>query len=992
MVSFVKVKVIVATLIALHCMVFLYAQEYQVERLQLNLPQEMPIVKEIAMDTKQMLWFTANNTLYRFDGFRSVDVLSVFKQEFPLLEPDKIVATATNEIIFTSQQDVFSLDLITWNLTNLGQPYLMDANNYKCNHILQLNDGRIMFLYESGDIIFYQKGQWSCLPQLKSVSAQQVKPRSANFAMEDRSYIWVATSRGSLVRIAKEQENNVKEIQLFPAKVSLESLIKGRGGFWIDLDQKGLYFYDGQNLDEAPLPLDGEIFKDVHVITENEYFFAVANKYRLLLVSKNTCEVIREVKDNSWQPSNFTSALFEGDHIFLASTLGVFQVKPPQDIFKMLRNPFGRASARGIHVFNDGATWQHSYGGALYTSKEGEIQRFNSFTNGYAILPLSDSQLLLGSEGDFLKVFDKEKEQVVDFAIDPKELAKLTKKDRFVISMAQDNYFYYLGTYNGLWKLNKITRQLSEFKDAEGRKATRGLAIRHITVQDSMSVQVSTAKGYLEFVDKKMSYRYPSDFELGMYKHIITPQGAWLASNGGGVIALDANRLLKNRYVRTNGLASNLVYDLLTVGRHIVVLTDAGLSLLTDDGLLRQFTGQELFSKMEFNHGAQVYNASTGDVYLGGVEGYTVLSDTLFKTQPNHTDAWFISEVVLPSNKDRKLKNNYAFPYTEKDVLSLDANDLMVSFQFGRPLTALAKEYGHAKVKGEINMEQTIALGQPYAMVGMAPGSYSIEIKGSANSATPLVKIGFQKKPYFYTTWWFYMLLVLFLALVLYWWYWLKKGIKKKEMAYRNQIAADLHDEVGAHLSALVLEGQWLQTSQQGKIVKAFGKEVQRMGLEAMVALREIIAVDQKQNKTWETFLGSLREYVEKAEIEKKVKVRFHIVGKPPNQMVPSKLEFHLFRIYKEIIVNILKHANATKINIELRFHKGVFSLVISDDGIGFDPGAKYDGNGLKNIKMRVQQIGATCDHNRLGTEFSFHFSYGKTPPRKGWFYFKRTQ
>lgn len=972
------------------------AQNYEVDKLRLGMAQENPIIKNVSVDSKGLLWFTANRSLFRFDGFRSVDMLDAFKRDRQWLVPDKILATRTNDIIFNSHQEIFKLDLENWKLSNLNQPFLSKRQNYKCNQIHQLKSGALVFLYDSGDILFYEKGKWRRVSYLKKLGQKNARQLRANFALEIGNYLWIATSAGSLLRIDTIEPKNIKLIQLFDPDVSIELLIKGQNeGLWLEADKQGIFFFNGIDLQTKALPLDKNLFLDVHVIAQDDDRFLVMNKNKIVVVSKDLGKVVSEQKDMKWEEANLTEAVFIDNQIIVASTKGMFQMRPELEVYRRLVNTSGRTSVRGMHIFEDGAIWFQGYGGGSYIPHDGEAKAFDHFTNGYPVLPLSATQLLLGSEGDFLQVFDKTKAQIFEFILETAELKKLGTNDRFVTSLAQDEHFYYIGTYNGLWKLDKLKRSLSKFKDGKGNDVTLGLAIRHITVQDSLQLQLSTSKGYMSFLNGEILHQYPKNNEMGVYKHILTSQGVWLGTEGAGIVGFDQNHTIKHHYTKENGLVGDLVFDILPVANRLLVLTEAGISLINEKGGLLYFEQQGAFSKMEFNHGAQYYDAVRSEVYLGGIEGYLVMSDTIFNQPVKINSSLYISEVVLPSAKNKNLINNYALPYTGQQTLELDADDAMISFKFGRHVTTShPNDFCFAQVQGNIDMGQPIAVNQPYAMVGLAAGTYSFKVKPSINSQESLVDLVLRKKDHFYKTWWFYSLMLLCIAALGYWWYRVKQDIRKKELDYRRQIAADLHDEVGAHLSTLVLEAQWFQASQESKVLKCFGKDIQFMGSQAMNALREIISIDHGSNESWGVFLKRLSSYVLKDDIVKKIPVHFKVVGQIPDGVIHPTREYHLQKIYKEVIVNILKHSKATKINIEIQFKNHVFFMSVKDNGIGFDPTGNYEGNGIRNIAMRARKLGALYAYGNksAGTDFVLSLRLKKKPLLKGWFYFKKSK
>jgi len=67
-----------------------------------------------------------------------------------------------------------------------------------------------------------------------------------------------------------------------------------------------------------------------------------------------------------------------------------------------------------------------------------------------------------------------------------------------------------------------------------------------------------------------------------------------------------------------------------------------------------------------------------------------------------------------------------------------------------------------------------------------------------------------------------------------------------------------------------------------------------------------------------------------------------------------------LYRMWQEIFNNILKHAQASKVEIEMVYKNNVFELCIADNGIGYNTAEQYIGSGIINLNERCRIIGAT--------------------------------
>ncbi|MEM6344072.1 MAG: sensor histidine kinase [Bacteroidota bacterium] len=72
---------------------------------------------------------------------------------------------------------------------------------------------------------------------------------------------------------------------------------------------------------------------------------------------------------------------------------------------------------------------------------------------------------------------------------------------------------------------------------------------------------------------------------------------------------------------------------------------------------------------------------------------------------------------------------------------------------------------------------------------------------------------------------------------------------------------------------------------------------------------------------------------------------------------IPNEVEFHLYRIAQELFQNIIKHAQASSVKIQLTNAGGRLHLYMWDDGKGFDIEAVADGMGMQNLKIRTQKL-----------------------------------
>jgi signal transduction histidine kinase len=94
-----------------------------------------------------------------------------------------------------------------------------------------------------------------------------------------------------------------------------------------------------------------------------------------------------------------------------------------------------------------------------------------------------------------------------------------------------------------------------------------------------------------------------------------------------------------------------------------------------------------------------------------------------------------------------------------------------------------------------------------------------------------------------------------------------------------------------------------------------------------------------------------------------------------PDWTLTAEIRHNLFLAFKESLHNIVKHAHATEVHVTLHLLGDGFSLLIADNGRGFAPATAQPpqpvpsdgtrlaaGNGLLNMRKRLEEIGGRCD------------------------------
>ena len=195
------------------------------------------------------------------------------------------------------------------------------------------------------------------------------------------------------------------------------------------------------------------------------------------------------------------------------------------------------------------------------------------------------------------------------------------------------------------------------------------------------------------------------------------------------------------------------------------------------------------------------------------------------------------------------------------------------------------------------------------------------------------------------------------------------------------RISKDLHDDIGSGLNKILFLGEKISkqnlTQEETKLlidkIKSKSKQV-------IFDMRDIIWVLDDDNLQLEALIAKIREYSYDFFEEKNINLNF-ISNIDENQNVKSiQVARTLISIIKEILNNILKHSNASKVTIDFQKVGDMFSFIITDNGKGFNENIKY-GNGLKNMKQRASDVNADLNIEsklNLGTRITFIINLNK--------------
>lgn len=83
-------------------------------------------------------------------------------------------------------------------------------------------------------------------------------------------------------------------------------------------------------------------------------------------------------------------------------------------------------------------------------------------------------------------------------------------------------------------------------------------------------------------------------------------------------------------------------------------------------------------------------------------------------------------------------------------------------------------------------------------------------------------------------------------------------------------------------------------------------------------------------------------------------------------ERLPQKIEISVYRIVQELLNNIIKHSNATEVSCILRKNKDKISLILEENGLGFNPENVRSGIGLKSFQSRIEYLEGELNFEKI--------------------------
>jgi signal transduction histidine kinase len=180
---------------------------------------------------------------------------------------------------------------------------------------------------------------------------------------------------------------------------------------------------------------------------------------------------------------------------------------------------------------------------------------------------------------------------------------------------------------------------------------------------------------------------------------------------------------------------------------------------------------------------------------------------------------------------------------------------------------------------------------------------------------------------------------------------------------------------LGASLTRISLLSESVRSETEGQAqVSADADQIHSTAREVIRSMDEIVWAVNPEYDTLDSLVAYLGRYAERYLEAVGIRCRLDVPVQVPRQALSAEVRHNVFLAFKEALHNVVKHAHATEVRISIELGTAGFVVMVVDNGSGFnlngverpgsassDGGRIATGNGLVNMRKRMEEIGGEC-------------------------------
>lgn len=264
-----------------------------------------------------------------------------------------------------------------------------------------------------------------------------------------------------------------------------------------------------------------------------------------------------------------------------------------------------------------------------------------------------------------------------------------------------------------------------------------------------------------------------------------------------------------------------------------------------------------------------------------------------------------------------------------------------------------------------------------FNFINLSSGKYTLHIKADfpeEKYAAQTISYSFTILPAWWQTWWFragFGVCIVLLSVFIIRNYYKRKLEKQKLFLEKQQaiekertrIATDMHDDLGAGLSRIKFLSETIGIKKQQKQpIEEDITKIREYSHEMIDKMGEIVWALNERNDSLSDLLTYTRAYAMEYLSQNGIKCTVEMPSYAESHFLSGELRRNIFLSVKEVLHNIVKHSQASQVDMVIETGKEL-RIKIKDDGIGFNTKqVRSFSNGLYNIQKRMRDINGVSE------------------------------
>lgn len=935
----------------------------------------------IAIDKHGFIWAGTNNGLFRYDGY-NVDPIDFYnKNSFSISPEINDICYSNNHIYLATTEGLFIVET--------------GSEKYLSHSLPELNRESIINVYpddESGIWCITASGGVGNLNQstLKMLQLnRQVQPNQVLITNNKQS-IFLSFKDNQLITINKKQRT-IENTWTFKQLTAITGIVRNTNNEILLCSNKGVFSLNNTTISTPTLiprkeygdSVSSIFYADKHVFVNR---FNSSTDHIYISNGQSVTKKVITNKDNNLFTGRLSIKWYHNQLIIPGRLgLGIFQINKKyfNTIVQVTNTTNG--DTRGI-AEDDNYYYLCTYKNIFrYNKNTEQVQTIsNEQLVTHGVYREADT-LWIASDGNGLirfntKTFKADKL----FANQPDSLRSMV----CVKPLNRDNLI--LGCFKKIILYNKASKKITVIKpkNALNQELSNGY-YKDIHIIDQNTLLVATPNGIFKInLDGRLINKFGTEFENTNPENtnciwINQKKQVWTGTSNG-VVIYDSNGKFLTRIAYQNGLAGNKVACMQpdNLG-NLWVGTYTGLSSVsTSDLAIRNYYTEDGLPDNEFNH-SSFYLDKNGKIIMGTMQGFVNFNPQLMIEEQNRASTILISKIER-ENKGI-IEQSLVTNQKTLGVLQLGKGIKYLKIYFCRlPIQFFSEINFSYKILKLIPQNVDISDKPMITLTDTETGKFDIEVSINDGKGTNGIYnkiINYQSSEYFYVNKWFYLVIVFFFLLLAIGYLYTLIIQKNNNINIRNEIARDLHDEIGGSLTAISLYSELLRPDKPPTIKQI--DSIQTTTRKLLLSFRDALWTLNTESDSALQLWDHIKDMVSEIAGNLNINVTYEDIYNLDNIKLTLATKRNLLLVLKEGINNAIKHGDHNFLILKWVIENEKHAIIIVNSINNSITESKFtisNGIGLNSMQKRMHDVGGDVSYQIENQQFQikYHLNFIK--------------